>query len=215
MRTKLLLTTVFVTAAACSCSSNNKSPEEYVNSDALIVYESTEIPEANKTPLTVVTAAPEQKRMTYAFNGTNVEIMLGDEEIGEIATGYPADNPPQSSDIILGDFNFDGCGDIFIYNEGHEGEAGTYYCFDSKDRQFVSNEQLNNIGKLLSHGEDDTLIDNYEADGRKIALYYQWDKGELKTVKRTETYTDITDNMEHTDTYEFDKNGEAVLVTGQ
>ena len=215
MRKRLLLTTVIMAASACSCSSNNKSPEEYVNSDALIVYESTEIPDANKTPLTVVTATPEQKRMTYAFNGTKVEIMLGEEEIGEIETFYPESTPPQSSDIVLGDFNFDGCGDIFIYQQGHEGEAGTYYCFDPEKKCFVSNEQLNNIGKLLSHGDDDTLVDKYEADGIKNALYYKWDGNELKTVKRTETYIDLTDNMEHTNIYEYNEKGEAVLSTAQ
>lgn len=200
---------LLLTAAVLgSCGKKDRDPEEYVIAENFTVYESTAPQETATIALTETLTAPtEEVRLSYALNGTSVELSINDRKIKTLDYYYT----PDEKHIIVADFNFDGFKDIYIPYENAESGCGYYYCYDEKSNDFYEDKPLNEVGMEMTVSGENQLTQTY--DNGYITKYvdYQWQGGKLVAVQKTETYT-TADNKLHKDIYKYDQNGSAYLV---
>lgn len=214
---KMILPLLLCAGVLSGCSQREKAPEEYINADGLVVFTSTTEDPSKLTPLfTETTTAPPIKKLSYAFTGSEMDIMLDDKTVKTLQLSYPASDPPVDSDVVIKDFNLDGYYDIFIFYSGHTENRGEYYIYDPQQENFVEDKEMNRIGRLMEPGPDDTMIEHYMLGYIDRTVEYKWDNGKLKPFKKTEVYDDSYDpKKKHTDVYSFDKNGNPVLETSE
>jgi hypothetical protein len=199
---------LLLAASLVSCGRSNRDPEEYVVAENFTVYESTAAQQTATAALTeTITAPTEETRLSYALNGTNVELSINDRKVKTLEYYYT----PDEKHIIVDDFNFDGFKDIYIPYENAESGCGDYYCYDSVKKDFYEDKALAEIGMEMTVTGDNQLTQTYDNGYITRAVDYQWQDGRLVAVQKTESYT-TGDNVLHKDFYKYDKDGSAYLV---
>ncbi len=184
----------------------NKNPEDYVTAENFVVHTSTTLPDSAKIFLDSNTESPEKKRLTYALDGTTVELLINNEHVQSIENYYV----PDISAIVVADFNSDGYDDIFIpFSEPTD--YGCYYCYNFAQNDFYQDNQLNDIGKIMTVSDNGTLILDQSDNSTERTIEYAWSGNDLKTVQKTEIYKD-ENKISHKDVYKYDENGMEYLV---
>lgn len=193
----------FFTLSGCN---KNKNPEDYVTAENFVVHTSTALPDSAKIFLDTDTESPEKKKLTYALDGTTVELLINNEHVESIENYYI----PDISAIIVADFNSDGYDDIFIpFSEPTD--YGCYYCYNSAKNDFYQDDQLNDIGKIMTVSDNGTLILDQSDNSTERTIEYAWFGNDLKAVQKTEIYKD-ENKISHKDVYKYDENGTEYLV---
>lgn len=196
--------TIFPALAFCftlSSCNKNKNPEDYVTAENFVVHTSTDFPDSAKTFLNTNTESSEKTKLTYAFDGTNVELLINDKPVKTIENYYI----PDTSAIVVADFNSDGYDDIFIpYSDPTD--YGCYYCYNYAKNDFYEDNQLNEIGKIMSVSDNRTLLLDQSDNSTERTIEYQWFGNDLKAIQKTEIYKD-ENKVSHKDVYKYDENG--------
>lgn len=201
MKKYLLIPPAIAFCFTLSGCNKNKNPEDYVTAENFVVHTSTTLPDSAKTFLDTNTVSPEQKKLTYALNGTTVELLINDESVQSIENYYV----PDTSAIVVADFNFDGYDDIFIPFSDPT-DYGCYYCYNYAENYFYEDNQLNNIGTIMTVSDNKTLILDQSDDSTERTIEYAWFGSNLKAVQKTEIYED-ENKVSHKDVYKYDENG--------
>ncbi len=178
-----------------------KSPDEYVRAENFTVHTTAVFSETYVTGLQEETTPVSPMTLTYSLNGTSVELYMD----GVICQILPFYYTPDSSGIIVADYNFDGYSDIFIPYESPS-DYGYYYCYNSGNNTFEENSALAEIGMMnvtgdgiLTHTSDDGYVER--------SVDYQWVGGQIQPIKKTEVYESSEDQKIHTDVYVYDADG--------
>lgn len=210
---KMILPVLLIVTTVTGCGRRERAPEEYINADGLVVFTSTTEDPAKLTPLfTETTTAPAVKRLSYSFTGTKMDLMLDDKVVKTLQLSYTEAAPPEDSDVVIKDFDLDGYYDVFVFYSGHTENRGEYYTYDPEKENFTENKALNEIGRLLEPGPDNTMIEKYTLGYIDRTVEYNWEGGKLKAFRKTEEYADSYDpEKKHKDIYSYDKNGDPVL----
>lgn len=199
---------LLIAASLVSCGKGDRDPDEYVVAENFTIYESTAAVETSIVSGTeAITAPTEEVRFSYAINGTNVELSINDRKVKTLEYYYT----PDEKHIIVADFNFDGYKDIYIPYENSDSGCGYYYCYNADKKDFDEDKELNEIGMEMTVTGENTLTQTTDNGYITRSIDYQWEGSRLNAVQKTETYT-TADNILHTDTYKYDKNGSAYLV---
>lgn len=206
---RLIIPAVLAVSVLASCTPKDKSPEDYITSDNLILHNSTDIADNQTatTPFETTTDADDTApRFSYALNGTTVELSYGDTIVKTLEYYYT----PDAASIAVADYNFDGYDDIYIPFES-PANGGYYYCFDPTKNTFTENKELNSIGRSMTVSGDDLLTVHQDDGYIDRTIEYQWSNGKLKPIRKTEVYTSVVDNLTHTDIYKYDSSGAEYL----
>ncbi len=201
MKKHLLILPILAVCFMLSSCGKNKNPEDYVTAENFIVHTSTTLPDSAKTFLYTNTQSPEKKNLTYALDGTNIALLINDEPVKSIENYYI----PDTSAIIVADFNADGYDDIFIPFSDPT-YYGTYYCYNYAKNDFYEDNQLNDIGKIMSVSDNGTLLLDQSDNSTERTIEYQWFGNDLKAIQKTEIYKD-ENKISHKDVYKYDENG--------
>lgn len=178
-----------------------KSPEEYVRAENFTVHTTAVLSETYMTRSQEETTPVSPMVLSYSLNGTSVELYMD----GVMCQVLPFYYTPDSSCIIVADYNFDGYSDIFIPYESSS-DYGYYYCYNSGNKTFEENSILAEIGKMDVTREG-VLTQTSDDDQVKRSVDYQWEGGQLKPIKKTEIYESSEDEKTHTDVYVYDADG--------
>lgn len=206
---RLIIPAVLAVSVLASCSSKDKSPEDYITSDNLVLHSSTDIEDnqTSTTPFEITTAADDTApRFSYALNGTTVELSYGDTIVKTLEYYYT----PDAASIAVADYNFDGYDDIYIPYE-YPTNCGYYYCFDPTKNTFTENKELNSIGRSMTVSGENQLAEQNDDGYIDRTIEYEWSNGKLKPVRKIEVYTSVVDNLTHTDIYKYDSSGAEYL----
>ena len=182
-------TALLLTAAVLgSCGKKDRDPEEYVIAENFTVYESTAPQETATIALTETLTAPtEEVRLSYALNGTSVELSINDRKIKTLDYYYT----PDEKHIIVADFNFDGFKDIYIPYENAESGCGYYYCYDEKSNDFYEDKPLNEVGmEMETTGIRFTYTGNVPDDVLVIADVEQMKRVVNNIISNSVKYND-------------------------
>lgn len=204
---KYTILMTFLPVLLCSCSSKNVNTEEHVDARNFKVYNSTTpSPDAITPLLTETTTAPPPKRLSYAFTGNELELLLDEQVVKTIELQFPAEDPPTENDVVISDFDLDGYYDVFVYYYGHPDNLGDYYTFDPSSETFKESESLNEVGRFMVVNPDNTLSATYPVGNIERTVLYKWEDKKLKAFEKREVYPDIFDNTKtHTDVYKYNK----------
>ncbi|MBR6070509.1 MAG: hypothetical protein IKP78_07980 [Ruminococcus sp.] len=208
MKKQLLITAVLLSAALFSCGSRNDDPEAHIRTENFTVYTTSPVPQTATQAFTEEFTAPtEETRFTYALNGTDVELRINDRLVKTLSYYYT----PDEKFISVADFDFDGYNDIFIPYENSFSGYGYYYCYLPEKKDFVLNDELMEVNRLMKIGPENTLIEEQDDGYIDRFITYQWDGNKLKKIRKTETYKSYNDNLLHTDIYSIDSKGNETL----
>lgn len=205
---KIITITVFsVLLITILTSCNDKNTMENVVVDNLKVFTNVEYPEVALANQDTQTKSVVSKNFTYALNGTQVELLINGETVNTLDYYYT----PDYEAISVADFDFDGYEDIFIPYESPS-DYGTYYSYVPEKNSFSENYELNSVGRIMTVGTDNTLVEDSSDDSTKRTIEYQWVNNKLKAVKKTETYISSENGKILTYVYNFDENGIEYLI---
>ena len=201
---RLVIAALATSFALVSCENKKKDPEEYIVSENLIVYTTVADPEqvSVTTPFYTTAIIETDNKLSYALNGTSVELTIGDKIVKTLEYYYT----PDMSKIAVADYNFDGFDDIYIPYE-YPTDYGYYYCYDPKKNTFEENSELAAVGRFMTVSGDMTLTEHHDDGYIDRTTEYKWTAGKLAPVMRTEVYKSSVDNLTHTDIYRYDSNG--------
>lgn len=203
MKNILLITAALIAApiilAACG---SKKNTEEYVNAENFVMHTAEVYPEVEMANADAQTVAVQQKKFTYALNGTSIELLIDNIKVKSFDFYYT----PDTNSIVIADFNCDGYDDIFIPYESPT-DYGYYYCYIPEKNDFKENEELNTVGRIMTVSDDGILTEDRSDDLTRRKIDYQWFNGKLKAVKKTETYKSSEDGKIYTDVYNYDEKG--------
>lgn len=182
-----------------------KTPDEYVRAENFTVHTTAVFSETYMDGIQAETTTAPPMSLSYSMNGTSVELYID----GVICQVLPFYYTPDSSCMIVADFDFDGYNDIFIPYESPT-DYGYYYCYNPQKHTFYENNTLAEIGMMNVTGEG--ILTRTSDDGYvKRSVDYQWVGGFLKPVKKTEVYESSEDQKIHTDIYVYDSDGAEYL----
>lgn len=208
MKKQLLITAVILSAALFSCERSKDDPEAHIRTENFTVYTTAPLPQDGTQAFTEDFTVPtEEKRFTYALNGTTVELRINDRLVKALSYYYT----PDEKYISVADFDFDGYQDIFIPYENSYSGYGYYYCYLPEKNDFVLNDELMEVNRLMKVGENNTLVEEQDDGYIDCFIVYQWDGNKLKKIRRTETYISYNDEKKHTDIYIYDSKGNETL----
>lgn len=201
---RLVIAALAASFAFVSCEYKNKDPEEYIVSENLIVHTSVTDSEQTyvTTPFYTTAVTVTDNKLSYALNGTSVELTIGDKIVKTLEYYYT----PDMSKIAVADYNFDGFDDIYIPYESPT-DYGYYYCYDPKKNTFEENTELAAVGRFMTISGDMTLTEHQDDGYIDRTTEYKWTDGKLSPVMKTEVYKSNVDNLTHTDIYRYDSNG--------
>lgn len=201
---RLAITALAASFAFVSCENKKKDPEEYIVSENLIVYTSEASPEQASvtTPFYTTPVVEKDNKLSYALNGTSVELAIDGEIVKTLEYYYT----PDMSKIAVADYNFDGFDDIYIPYE-YPTDYGYYYCYDPKKNTFEENAELAGVGRFMTITDDMTLTEHHDDGYIDRTTVYKWTDGKLNPVMKTDVYKSTVDNLVHTDIYRYDSNG--------
>ncbi len=190
---------------AVSCNTK-KNTADYVTDDNFKVYTDTTYPEISADDLDAENTSEKPRKLTYALNGSHVELLLNDVTVKILDFYYT----PSAENISVADFNFDGYEDIFIPYESPP-DYGTYYCYDPEKNNFSENAELNAIGRIMTVTDEGNLSEDRSDDLTKRFVEYQWTDGTLKPFKKTETFKSAENGETITNVYGYDGKGNEFL----
>ena len=217
-----------LTALLTGCSDRNESS---VSSEKEVVdttnpAESTSVIEETTAPTTEAATEAEQDFdfqileveddgiTVLAANNTIQKIEIDCTEILRMAEIYDTD-PAEL--LVIKDYNFDGYDDLFVpVTTLVANLPGTYYRFDPTEDSFPFEEwdELNEIGQLMTVDADDRVLNlavRISAAENETTVY-RWESGRLVPVSRTHYYAGNDDGQYYIDHFEYDENGEEILV---
>ena len=208
MKKQLLITAVIMCASLFSCGKDNDDPEAHIRTENFTVYTTSPVPQTATQAFTEEFTAPtEEKRFSYALNGTTVELRINDRLVKTLEYYYT----PDEKYISVADFDFDGYQDIFIPYENSYSGYGYYYCYLPEKNDFVQNDELMEVNRLMKVGPDNTLVEEQDDGYIDRFIVYQWDGNKLRKIRKTETYISYNDEKKHTDIYIYDSKGNESL----
>lgn len=179
-----------------------KTPDEYVRAENFTVHTTAVFSETYLNGIQAETTTAPSMNLSYSLNGTSVELYID----GVICQVLPFYYVPDSSSMIVADFNFDGYSDIYIPYESPT-DYGYYFCYDPVNHAFEENSILAEIG-MISEVSSDGILTRTSDDGYvKRSVDYQWVSGYLKPIRKTEVYENSEDKKIHTDIYVYDADG--------
>lgn len=203
----ILTTSVLILPVLFFACGKEKNTEDYVVSENFIIYTDISYPETPMDNVDSLTKTAPTPKFTYALNGASVELFIDNIKVKAIDCQYI----PPSEYISVADFNFDGYDDIFIPFEDPT-NYGTYWCYQPAKNDFVTNDELNSIGRIMTISENNTLIQNTSDDLTDRTVEYQWNGNQLKAICKTEKYLSTEDNKIHTNVYNYDSSGTEYLA---
>lgn len=208
MKKQLLITALLLSAVLASCSRKDEDPEAHIRTENFTVFTTSPVPQTATQSFTQEFTAPaEEKKFTYALNGTTVELRINDRLVKTLDYYYT----PDEKYISVADFDFDGFQDIFIPYENSYSGYGYYYCYLPEKNDFVLNDELMEVNRLMKVGDDKTLVEEQDDGYIDRFIIYQWDGNRLKKYRKTETYKSVNDDKMHTDIYTYDSKGNESL----
>lgn len=192
-----------------SCGNNNKALEDYVIAEDFVVYPEYTLPQSSIEPETTTTPIPESRIISYNLKDTDVELIVDGKTVNTLKHEYI----PDTNNIVVGDFNYDGYDDIFVpyENSGSSTIYGDYYCYIPVENNFTKNSELAKIGKILTIEGDDILSEKYYDPYKDYLIEYKWTDGKLNPFRKTETYTSAEDYQQHTNIYGYTEDGSEYL----
>lgn len=207
---KILIPLLGIVSASfiLSACGKAKDPADYVSTENFTVYDSPSLPETEMVNYDEITSDTGAVNFTYALNGTTVELLINDQIVNSLDFYYV----PDTNAVKVADFDFDGFEDIFIPFEASV-DSGCYYCYIPAKNDFVENQALNSIGKILTVSDENTLLEDRSDDTTKRTIEYKWNGNELEIQKKTEIYVSESDKKTHTDVYGYDENGLEFLIS--
>ena len=208
MKKQLLITAVLLSAVLFSCGRDKDDPEAHIRTENFTVYTTSPVPQTATQAFTESFTAPtEEKKFSYALNGSTVELRINDRLVKSLDYYYP----PDEKYISVADFDFDGYLDIFIPYELSYTGYGYYYCYLPEKNDFALNDELMEVNRLMKIGPDNTLVEEQDDGYIDRFTFYQWDGNKLKKIRKTETYISYNDQKKHTDIYTYDSKGNETL----
>lgn len=196
---------IFAAISAVSCNSK-KNTADYVTDENFTVYTDTTYPQISADNLDKANEVSKLGKLRYALNGPKVELYHGDTLVKVLEFYYT----PSPDNFSVTDFNFDGYEDIFVPFES-PADYGTYYCYNPEKRDFEENKVLNNIGRIMKVTDEGTLKEDKSYDYTECYVEYQWIDGNLKPVKKTETFKTAEGEVV-TNVYGYDPTGKEFLA---
>lgn len=196
-----MVAVLFLPLLFFSCG-KDKVTSDYVVSENFILHTDISYPEIEIDNIEMLTQTTTTQKFTYALNGSSVELYIDDDIVKTIDLEYI----PPVENISVADFNFDGYDDIFIPYEFDKNQ-GSYWCYIPDKNDFIPNDELNSIGKIMTVSEDSTLIKVTSGEQTESTTEYKWTNNKLIAIRKTEKYLCADDNMIHTDIYNYDSNG--------
>lgn len=196
---------IFAALSAVSCNSK-KNTADYVTDENFTVYTDTTYPQISADNLDKANEVSKLGKLRYALNGPKVELYHGDTLVKVLEFYYT----PSPENFSVADFNFDGYEDIFVPFES-PADYGTYYCYNPEKRDFEENAVLNNIGRIMKVTDEGTLQEDKSDDYTECYVDYQWIDGNLKPVKKTETFKTAEGEVV-TNVYGYDPTGKEFLA---
>lgn len=206
-RTFILSAVLPLTMTAAVACDTKKNTAEYVTDENLVIYSDTTYPQISADDLDAENNAKKVGKLTYALNGSHVELLL-DNVIVKILDFYYT---PSAENISVADYNFDGYEDIFIPYES-PADYGTYYCYIPEKNTFNENAELNDVGRIMKVTDEGILTEDRSDDLTKRYVEYQWFETELKAVKKTETFKSAENGEIVTNIYGYDEKGNEFLA---
>lgn len=208
MKKQLLITAVMLSTTFFSCGTRNDDPEAHIRTENFTVYTSSPTPQTATQSFTESFTTPtEEKKFSYALNGTTVELRINDRLVKTLSYYYT----PDEKYISVADFDFDGFNDIFIPYENCYSGYGYYYCYLPEKNDFALNDELMEINRIMKIGPENTLVEEQDDGYIDRFIVYQWDSNKLKKVRKSETYKSFNDEKIHTDIYKYDSKGAEYL----
>ncbi|MBR5165072.1 MAG: hypothetical protein IKW87_05900 [Ruminococcus sp.] len=208
MKKQLLITAVLLSAVLFSCGRDKDDPEAHIRTENFTVYTTSPVPQTATQAFTESFTAPtEEKKFSYALNGSTVELRINDRLVKSLDYYYT----PDEKYISVADFDFDGYLDIFIPYELAYTGYGYYYCYLPEKNDFALNDELMEVNRLMKIGPDNTLVEEQDDGYIDRFTFYQWDGNKLKKIRKTETYISYNDQKKHTDIYTCDSKGNETL----
>lgn len=217
-----------LTALLTGCSDRNESSisgeKEVVESTNSA--ESTSVIEEATAPTTEAATEAEQDSdfrileveddgiTVLVANNTIQKIEIDCTEILRMAEIYDTD-PAEL--LVIKDYNFDGYDDLFVPATTLIANLpGTYYRFDPTVNfsPFEKWDELNKIGQLMDVDADNQVLNlavRISAAEHETTVY-RWESGRLVPVSRTHYYVGNEDDQYYIDHFEYDENGEEILV---
>lgn len=192
-----------------SCGNNNKNPEDYVRAENFVVYPEYTLPQSSIEPETAATTTTESRIISYNLKDTDVELLVDGKTVNTLKHEYI----PDTNNIVVGDFNYDGYDDIFIpyENSGSYNIYGDYYCYIPVENDFTKNGELAKVGRILTIDGNDILSEKYSDTYNSYFVEYKWTDGKLNPFRKTETYTSAEDGLQHQNIYSYTEDGSEYL----
>lgn len=182
----------------CGCADNTESSADSA-ADVTAVTENTTEAETTEPA----------EGLSFEIDQQSIELFIDGEYIQTIDLDYM----PQNYHIKTIDYDFDGYDDLFIPTLiGRPNTPGIYYHYNVETGLLEEWEELNTIGCLMNVNDDDTLINNISisaVDHKTIT--YKWNNGNLQEISYQTQYCG-SDNEIYIDAYEYDENGNEILV---
>ncbi|MCM1133409.1 MAG: hypothetical protein NC340_08055 [Ruminococcus flavefaciens] len=193
-----------------SCGNSSKNPEDYVRAENFVVYPEYSLPQTDILPEISEPEVIEPKVISYNLKDTDVELLVD----GEVVKTLKHEYIPDTNNIIIGDFNYDGYDDIFVpYENSTSGGSifGDYYCYIPIENNFTKNSELAKMGKLLTIAGNDILSEKLYDSYNDVLMEYKWTDGKLKPFRKTELYTSVDDYQQHRNIYSYTEDGSEYL----